>query len=192
MKITIDQEVKTKFPELGVFYRVIQNAALNHSVRSDHNGVKLTDEEFEDYRQFRSKNSGELLLAVERLLERSKSLPEPDPLTSLIIQTSYSTRLPLTVFCSDSFSSVTIRFSRSNDVLKLNERSESIKPGLLVADTDHGIMGVFGIKSSTLGRVTSESKNLVVLSFACSERTKAKASKLVEIMADKLEARSKL
>lgn len=182
MKMTIDDAVKAKFPELHVFFKIIQDGVLacdlNNVVRQD---IALTDSEFADYQLFRKKSSGNTLLAVERLLERDKdNLPKPDPITSQIVRVSYKTRLPLTIFCSDSFSSIVIRFSKTGDVLKFDEHDEVVYPGLLVADTNQGLLGILGTESSSLGKLSNRSGSLVILSFGCGMRTSIKSKQLVD------------
>lgn len=188
MKIRIDETVKTKFPELHIFFKAIQKEGLIRDLAdSVYDDTILTDSEFADYRLFRKKVSGNTLLAVERLLQRGKSnLPKPDPVTSIIIDASYMTRLPITIFCDDSFSSIAIRFSKLGDVMKLDEHDEKIEPGLLVADTDRGILGVLGTKSSSVGRLSDTSKGLVILGFGCSVKTSKKSMKLVNQVSDHL------
>ncbi len=188
MKITIDEPVKAKFPELRIFLIVIQNEAVVHGINNIvYDETSLTDLEFKDYQLFRKKVSGNTLLAVERLLERGENnLPKPDPKTTAVIHASYVTRLPITIFCNDSFSTIVIRFSKPGDVLKLDELDEEIEPGLLVADTEQGILGVLGTKSSTLGRLTDASKSVVILGFGCSVKTNKKSMKLVNQVTDHL------
>lgn len=184
MSINIDQQVKVKFPELTIFFEIVQNKSLIHEKSLDFKDSILTDTEFEDYQQFRKKASGKSLLAIERLLERGGSLPQPDPITAFVIQASYATRLPITIFCNDGFNSVLIRFSKTGDVLRVNEHDESIAPGLLVADTEHGILGILGVKSSDLGKLNKCSNNLVILSFASSKRVNSKSKMLVDTLSN--------
>jgi len=188
MKITIDEAVKAKFPELHIFFRVIQRGLVAPKMDSTaFSSAALTDAEFADYKLFREKISGNVLLAVERLLQRGKdNLPQPDLITSLIIGASYATRLPVTIFCDDDFSSITVRFSRQGDALELNGHYEEIEPGLLVADTKRGILGIVGIKSSDVGKLKGTPKSLVVLSFGCSAETNKKSKKLVGQVSDRL------
>ncbi|HSW75209.1 MAG TPA: hypothetical protein VLG16_05080 [Candidatus Saccharimonadales bacterium] len=192
MKITIDEEVRAKFPELHIFFRVIQKGrpgpTMDDAAYSD---AALTDVEFADYKLFREKVSGDTLLAVERLLHRGKDdLPQPDPITNLIIGASYATRLPVTIFCDDGFGSITIRFSKRRDAMEVGGCYEKVEPGLLVADTERGILGILGIKSSDVGKLKDTSKSLVVLSFGCSAGTNKKSKELVDQASDRLFLRS--
>lgn len=188
MKITVDEIVKAKFPELQIFFKVIRKEAIVHILDDAvYNSAMLTDTEFADYQMFRKNIFGNTLLAVERLLQRAKrSLPKPDPLTSLIVEASYMTRLPLTIFCDDSFSTLTICFSKLGDAMKLDEHDEEIEPGLLVANTEQGILGILGTKSSSVGKLSCTSESLVILSFGCSIRTSKKSMKLVNQVTDRL------
>ncbi|HMS50445.1 MAG TPA: hypothetical protein PKA02_03365 [Candidatus Saccharibacteria bacterium] len=195
MKVTIDEAVRKAVPELKLFFQAAQLQDISRNLESLDpqflTSVKLNKSEVAEYRVFREKVAGDDSLAVERLrsYDNSHDLPSPDPLTSLVIQASYSTNLPVTVFAVDEFDSVSIRFATEGDVLKTKSGDVQIKPHSLIADTDKGVLGILGIKSSSLGKINQNTKEVAILSFGCSQATNKKSKKLVEQVVQELQAR---
>lgn len=192
MKIRIDDKVHQVFPELKIFFDVIKSrsiAAKPQSLNAERLvKYKLNEKEVAEYQAFRQKIAGDDQLAVERLknFKSEHDLPAPDPLTSRIIQASYLTDLPITIFSADKFDSILVRFSDDNDVLDIKDHSETIKLNSLVASTECGVLGVLGIKSSSLGKLSDKSGKLVILSFSCSQNTGVKSEGIVRQMIKEL------
>lgn len=195
MKITINNAVRKVVPELELFFDVVQVRDIRRrssSLDLKHlRDLTLDEREKASYREFRNKVAGNDLLAVERLksYQSIADLPAPDPLTSIVIQASYHTDIPITVFSIDEFSSVKLRFSTKGDCLRTKQGDIHIKPHSLIADTDKGILGVLGIKSSSRGRLTSTTQRVAILSFGCSRATSMKSKNLVERVVEGLETK---
>lgn len=191
MKITTTLTVRRAVPELQIFYEVIDKSEIIYNLQGtilDLTPYVLTLEEIEAYKCFRRIVAKSTLLAVERLatINSAKNLPNPDPLTSLIINASYNTKLPVTIFSIDDFNAVQLRFSKPGEVMESREGRIKLPAGSLVADTSRGILGQFGIKSSPLGKLASNTKKVVVLSFGVNETTAVKSKDLVNILTTSL------
>lgn len=195
MKVAIDDAVCKAIPELKIFFKTVQLQAADRNIKPlDSQSLarlELNKNEVAEYRAFRGKIAGNELLAVERLKSYGSisDLPSPDRLTNLVIQASYHTNVPITIFSVDEFDSVSIRFAIEGDVLKTKKGDIQIKPHSLIADTEHGILGVLGIKSSFLGKLNPDTQQVAVLSFGCSQETNKKSMGLVEQITQELQTR---
>ncbi len=187
MKLTIDTQVEQALPELKIFFETLpkplsfQHATLKPQLFTS---TKLTKAELSQYRKFRRKIAGDERLAAERLraYPSPDSLPTPDPLTSAVIQASYHTGIPITVFSADTFDAITLRFAGANNVLATNRGNSPISTGALIADTKLGVLGIFGIKSSVLGKILPTTQRITILSFGVSTPTYKKSCALVQLV----------
>lgn len=188
MKVTIDPVVHKTFPDLAVFFSVIQEKDITSSFVCDPD-IRLSEEEIAAYRSFRTAIAGDTLLAVERLksFDNPENLPSPDPLTGFIIKASYRSSIPITVFSNDTFDTVQLRLSIDGDALVRKGVREQLPSGSLIADTEQGILGRLGIRSASVGELTiGKTESVVVLSFGCSKSTNKKSKDLVDYAVSKL------
>ena len=192
MKITLSKELQQAMPELGIFFEELPVTNLTSDLDTADLKelliLRLNRTEQAQYARFRELVAGKTLLAVERLRQFSSpdDLPSPDSITALVIKHSYYTQIPITVFCSDSFTQVVLRYSREGEALEHDKFHEIIPSDSVIADTDRGILGIFGIKSADLGKITGSSKSLVVLSFDVSSTTRNKSRELVKLTSHRL------
>lgn len=186
MNLSIASEVRRAFPELRIYYCEVRNNAVRTSFKAKNipkNSFRLTESEYAELQSFRSKLSKDLF-AVERLqkYKNEKQLPISDPITTEIIRLSYASRLPITSFCNDTFNNVTIRFSKPGETILVKDIPTLINDKSIVADTEKGLLGVMGIKSTRLGKIEKESKNIVILSFGYSDSMCRKSKSAVQVI----------
>lgn len=191
MKVIINKDVQEKYTEFTVFYKTLKVKPNKINSSFDFNKLKkliLNDNEINKYKEFRKDISELDILAVERLSKYSSlnDLPKPDPFTSFIIQASYLTNIPITIFSAEEFQTINIRFSDKKDKLLTKNGLESIPFNSLIADTEKGILGVLGIKSSLIGRIKPNTKLCTILSFGCDTKTSKKSDKLVKLVTDSI------
>lgn len=179
----ISDDVGRRFPYLSLCYKLINNPKNARLKMPNLEAFKLTKSELSEYICFRKKIAGKKLLAVERLLKvkSNRELPNPDPITRLIIEASYKTGLPITVFTLDRIGgAIVIRFSKSGEFLQLSEKQQRLPEHSLVAVAGDKIIGQFGIKSSLYAKLGPINKSVIILSFAISTDTSQKCRNVIE------------
>lgn len=185
MKITLSKEVKSSLSELTINCIQIEHPGTAKGL-PELSSMTLIDKEVAQYAQFRKKIAGNKLLAVERLhkIQTTELLPDPDPLTNLIIKASHTTNIPITVFSLDELSNtVNLRFSGANEYLELSKERLALSKGSLVAESRGKLIGLFGITSSVHGKLTGLDASVVILSFGVSKSTSKKSQALVQSLA---------
>ncbi len=190
MIVKINSEVQNSFPGLKVHFVKLDTSIFVAKINNP--GIEqftATSLEKNAYKRFRSLVAGSTPLAVERLRQfhNASDLPRPDPITAQIIKVSYVTDLPITVFSCDEFDSVTLRFAEQGEIIRDNNTTYPLKRGALIADTPAGILGHFGIKSSRLGKISRNSKSIVILSFGVDKITNKKSRALIEYLSKELQ-----